>query len=80
MLKDPVLNASIDVVGAHYPGSAPPADGVGLHKPFWASEMWNLGEGGGDKGALRLTPRCAIGRAPQCSHRPAHTHSAPFIA
>lgn len=40
MLSDPSLAAAIDIVGAHYPNSPPPADGVaGLNKSFWASEM-----------------------------------------
>jgi hypothetical protein len=43
MVADPEVAAAIDIVGAHYPGSAPPSAGIALNKTFWASEMWNLG-------------------------------------
>ena len=50
MLADPELAAAIDIVGAHYPNSPPPADGVaGLNKSFWASEMCGRGRGLGPK-------------------------------
>jgi hypothetical protein len=43
LLKDPGFAAAVDVVGSHYPGSAPPAAAVaGLNASWWASEMWYL--------------------------------------
>ena len=45
MVRDATFAAAIDVVGAHYPGSAPPSAAVAAlpGKGWWASEMWNLG-------------------------------------
>jgi hypothetical protein len=54
MVADPTLAAAIDVIGAHYPSPAPPADGFALDKPLWASECWDLAKVDDWDGALTL--------------------------
>jgi galactosylceramidase len=41
MLKDPELNSSVSIVGAHYPGTFSDADALATHKPLWASEDYS---------------------------------------
>ena len=67
MLADPALAAAIDIIGAHYPGSAPPANSHALNKPFWASEMWNLGQVNDYNGACdRASERACTGVVAYC--------------
>jgi hypothetical protein len=53
MSSNPEYAASVDVVGAHYPGQ-PPAAAYALNKTLFASEMWNLGEVDDWQGAVVL--------------------------
>jgi galactosylceramidase len=41
MLKDPELNSSVSIIGAHYPGTVSDEAALATHKPLWASEDYS---------------------------------------
>lgn len=54
MAKDPELANAVDVIGVHYPQTAPTQTATAQGKSLWASEMWDLNYVNDYEGALVL--------------------------